>query len=109
MSWPGEEIGPKGILELARTDQMYVIAEVPESDVGRVRIGNKARIRSEALAEPLGGAVESIGSQVSKENVAPADPVSFSDERIVEVRIRLDDSSRASHLIHGKVTALIEP
>ena len=106
---PGEEVGPKGILELARTDQMYVIAEVAESDIDRVRIGNRAKIRSEASAEPLQGAVESIGSQVTKENVEPTDPVSFSDARVVEVRIRLDESSRASHQIHGKVTALIEP
>lgn len=108
-AYPGEEVGPKGVLELGRTDQMYVIGEVIESDVHRVRTGQKATITSEAFAQPLHGEVDSIGTQVIKEDLSPTDPSSFSDARVVEVKIRLDDSSAASRLIHGKVTAVIEP
>lgn len=106
---PGEEVGPGGILEMARTNQMYVIGEVFESDISRVRAGQKATITGEALKEPLLGEVESIGSQVAKEDLAPTDPVSFSDARVIEVRIRLDNSDIASRLIHSKITAMIEP
>ena len=108
-AYPGEEVGPTGVLELGRTDQMYVIGEVVEADVNRVRIGQKATITSEALPQPLHGEVDSIGTQVTKEDLSPTDPSSFSDARVVEVKIRLDDSSAASRLIHGKVTAVIEP
>src|SRR5580704_1551991 len=41
---PGEEIGPRGVIEIGRTDKMYVIAEVFESDVPRVKVGQNATI-----------------------------------------------------------------
>jgi HlyD family secretion protein len=44
---PGERVGPEGIVELADTSVMYAVAEVYETDVGRVRIGQRARIRSQ--------------------------------------------------------------
>jgi HlyD family secretion protein len=88
---------------------MYVIAEVFESDVDRLRLGQKATITSEAFKDALHGAVDSIGSQVAKQDIQPTDPVSFSDARVVEVKVRLDESEKASHLIHGKVTVVIEP
>jgi HlyD family secretion protein len=108
-AFPGEDAGPRGVLDLARTDRMFAIAEVVESDVHRVRVGQKATVTSEALAQPMHGQVESIGTQVTGQDVSPTDPRSFSDAKIVEVKIRLDDSDTASKLIHGKVTAVIEP
>jgi HlyD family secretion protein len=104
---PGEEVGPQGILELARTDEMYVIAEVFESDVNRVEIGQAATITGEALKEPLHGKVDSIGLLVAKNNVLKTDPASLTDARVVEVKIRLDDSARAARLIYAKVTVVI--
>jgi HlyD family secretion protein len=106
---PGEEIGPKGVIDIGRTDKMYVIAEVFESDVPRVKVGQKATITSEAFPTSWSGEVESIGSQVAKGDIDQTNPVSLTDARIVEVKIRLADSSEASRLIHGKVTAVIEP
>jgi HlyD family secretion protein len=106
---PGEEIGPRGVIEIGRTDKMYVIAEVFESDIPRVKVGQKATITSEAFSKPWSGEVESIGSQVAKGDIDQTNPVSLTDARVVDVKIRLDDSSEASRLIHGKVTAVIEP
>jgi HlyD family secretion protein len=106
---PGEEIGPRGVIEIGRTDKMYVIAEVFESDVPRVKVGQNATITSEAFSKPWSGVVESIGSQVAKGDIDQTNPVSITDARVVDVKIRLADSSEASRLIHGKVTAVIEP
>jgi HlyD family secretion protein len=106
---PGEEIGPKGVIEIARTNNMYVIAEVFESDLPRVKVGQNATITSEAFAKPWTGVVESIGSQVAKGDIDQTNPVSLTDARVVEVKIRLADSTEASRLIHGKVTVVIEP
>lgn len=108
-TWPGEEIRPGGILELAKTDAMYVVAEVPEGDVRRLRIGQRATITGAALADPLEGRVERIGSKVAKNDVLGVDPVAMSDVRVVETRIRLIHPEKAVGLIHAQVSIRIEP
>ena len=105
----GEEVGAHGLLELGRTDRMYVVAEVYESDVKRVHVGQAATMTSEALKVPLHGKVEYIGVNVGKDSLAGLDPVSLTDARVIQVKIRLDESEDAARLIHGQVTALIEP
>ncbi|MDX1644828.1 MAG: HlyD family efflux transporter periplasmic adaptor subunit, partial [Thermoanaerobaculia bacterium] len=57
-TWPGERVGEQGILEVARTDRMVAVAEVYETDIGRVRLGQRATVTSPALSEPLTGTVE---------------------------------------------------
>jgi len=99
----GEEVGVEGILELGRTDRMYVIAEVPESDVARVKRGDVVTIMGDALQESMQGAVEQIGARVMQSRILNTDPASFVDARIVEVKIRLHDSGRAAGLIHARV------
>ena len=46
----GELVGAHGVFELGRVDQMVAIAEVYETDIRHVRVGQKARIKSDALA-----------------------------------------------------------
>jgi HlyD family secretion protein len=106
---PGEEVGPKGILEMGRTDRMYVVAEVYETDIGRVHPGQKAEMSGDLLAHPLAGVVERIGMRVMPASVLPGDPTSFSDNRIIEVRIRLIESAAVAALIDGKVSVVIRP
>ncbi len=44
----GEQVNTsRGIVELARTDQMFALAEVAETDIGKVRKGQRAIITSE--------------------------------------------------------------
>src|ERR1051326_4441096 len=57
---PGEEAGPSGILEMGRTDRMYVFAEVYETDIGRVRPGQHAEISGDLLGQKLTGVVERL-------------------------------------------------
>ena len=108
-TFPGEEIRPGGILELAKTDAMYVVAEVPEGEVRRLRTGQRATITGDALAEPLEGRVERIGSKVAKNDVLNVDPIAMSDVRVVETRIRLVNPEKAVGLIHAQVSVRIEP
>ena len=105
----GEEVGSQGVVELGRTDRMYVVAEVFESDIDRVRVGQAATVVGGALKSPLHGKVESIGLKVGKDSLAQIDPVSLTDARVIEVKIRLDESEPAAGLIHGQVTATIGP
>jgi HlyD family secretion protein len=88
-AWPGEAVGDEGIADLGRTDQMYVVAEVYETDIGKVNLGQQATITSEAFAGKLQGTVDQIGLQIDKKDVLNTDPAADVDARVVEVKIRL--------------------
>ncbi|HSG90331.1 MAG TPA: HlyD family efflux transporter periplasmic adaptor subunit [Pseudomonadales bacterium] len=108
MTWPGELVGRDGILELAAVDRMYAIAEIYETDVAQVRAGQRATVRSKALAQPLGGVVEHVRLQVRKQDEFGTDPAARQDARIVEVEIRLDDPAPAAGLTNLQVEVVIE-
>ena len=106
---PGEEVGPQGILELGKTERMYVVAEVYETDISRVRAGQKADISSDLFTEKLTGTVFQIGTQVTRSELLPLEPSAFADTRVVKVKIKLDDGERVAGLIYGKVDVVIHP
>lgn len=97
-----------GILQLASTDTMHAVAEVYESDVRLVRVGQRATIRSPALDQELSGRVVEIGVQIFKNDVLDVDPASDTDSRVVEVRILLDESKSAAGLTHLQVDVKID-
>lgn len=105
----GERVGDKGIAELGDTSRMYAIAEVYETDIGRVRTGQKAQISSPALPGTLSGIVERIGILIGKKDILKTDPVADADARVVEVEIRLDDPGSAARLTNLRVDVVIEP
>jgi HlyD family secretion protein len=105
----GERVGPSGIAELAQNDQMYAIAEVYETDIGRVAVGQRARVESPALPRELTGRVERIGKKVGKLDLLNTDPVARTDARVVEVRIKLDESDAVQGLSNLQVDVTIEP
>lgn len=105
----GEAISDQGILRIGNTQQMYVVAEVYETDVSRVKVGQKAIISSSAFAENIQGVVEQIGLEVGKKDILNTDPAAKIDARIVEVRIRLQDSERVAGLTNLEVNVLIKP
>jgi len=99
----GERVGPNGIAELGRTDEMYAVAEVYETDIRFVVVGQRAIVRSPAFSEPVNGSVERIGRKIGKNDVLSDDPAARNDARVVEVQIRLDDSSVTSGLTNLQV------
>lgn len=105
----GERVGLEGIAELGETSSMYAVAEVYEADIGRVRVGQRARVSSPALPRELTGRVERIGLKVGKKDVLSTDPVADADARVVEVEVRLDDPEPAASLTNLRVDVVIEP
>jgi HlyD family secretion protein len=104
----GEEVGMQGLLDIGRTKSMFVIAEVYETDVSRVRVGQHATISGDLLGTTtLTGVVERIATNVKDAVVMPGDTVTFSDKRIIETVIRLDRSEQAASLIGGRVIVVI--
>ncbi|MFN7412712.1 MAG: ABC exporter membrane fusion protein [Dolichospermum sp.] len=90
---PGELITNNGIADIGKTSQMYVIAEVYESDITKIIQGKQVRIVGDIFSQELQGKVEKIGLQVSKQNLTNTDPSSNIDNRIVKVHIRLNTAS----------------
>ena len=110
-TWTGEIIGNKGILELGQTQQMYVVAEVYETDIKKVRLGQSVIITGEAFTGKLTGTVTDIGLQVGRQNIFNTNPGSDTDNKIVDVKIRIDksaDNQRVSSLTNLQVQALIQ-
>jgi HlyD family secretion protein len=104
---PGEMAGVHSVLDLGRTDHMFAIAEVYETDIINVKVGQKARVNSSALSAPLNGTVERIRAMVQKKDVIGTDPAARKDARIIEVEIRLDDSEAAANLTNLQVEIVI--
>ena len=90
---PGEVVGNKGIVTIGQTDQMYVVAEVYETDVARVRLGQKAIVTGSAFEGKLEGKVTQVGLEVQQQDVFESDPLVNTDNKVVEVKIRLDSES----------------
>lgn len=107
-AWPGEQVGPDGLLELAPNAPMYAVAEIAEADAGRVRAGQRATISGGALDKPLQGTVERISPKVLQNEIMPVSPSNFSDSRVVEVWIRVEDSNAVADRIHMRVDVVIQ-
>ena len=52
-AYPGERVGPEGIMELGRTDRMYAVAEVYETDITKVKVGQLAYVQTTAMEQGL--------------------------------------------------------
>ncbi|BAZ39253.1 secretion protein HlyD [Calothrix sp. NIES-4101] len=106
----GEVIGSNGIVELGTTSQMYVVAEVYQTDIEKVRIGQKAIISSTAFSGKIQGTVHNIGLQVERQSILSVNPSADTDRRVVEVKIRIDnpsDSQRVAGLTNLQVDVAI--
>ncbi len=106
---PGETVDAAGVLELGRVSRMYAIAEVYETDIRRVRAGQKATVTSNALEAPLTGAVEHVRLKVRKQDTTGTDPAARKDARIVEVEVLLDHPEAVAALTNLQVEVLIHP
>ena len=109
-TYAGEAIDDDGILQLGDVDQMYVVAEIYESDIGKIKLGQQAVITDPSLPKKITGTVERISSQINKNDVLDTDPAADTDSRVVEVKIRLNpkDSSVVAGLINLQVDVEIE-
>ena len=110
-AYPGEVVGEDGVVEFAQTSKMMVVAEVYESDIGKVKVGQTATIKSEtgSFEGEITGEVKQIGLKIGKQDVLSTDPAADVDSRVVEVKIYLDleTSDRVSHLTNSKAIVKI--
>jgi HlyD family secretion protein len=112
-SRPGERPGEAGILEIGANNQMEAVAEVYESDIGRVRLGQTVTLTSEngGFEGRLEATVLRISPQVRQRQVLSTDPTGDADARVVEVRLALApaDIQRVRQLAGLKIIARFNP
>ncbi len=107
---PGEIVSDDGIVNIGQTDQMYALAEVYESDISKVHLGQRVRVVNDFLPDELQGTVDWVGLQVRRQNVINTDPSSNIDGRVIEVRVRLDpaSSTKAAKFTNMQVKVVIQ-
>jgi HlyD family secretion protein len=87
---PGEVVGPRPILQLGDTSQMYAVAEVDEEQIGWIQKGQRARITNRTWSKAKEGTVESWTPMIAKNDILGLDPAAAAFARVVEVQIRID-------------------
>jgi HlyD family secretion protein len=109
----GERPEASGILEVGANQRMEAIAEVYESDINRIRVGQRVELESESggYQGTITARVLRISPQVRQRQVLSTDPSADADARIVEVRLSLDpaQSQRVTNLAGMKIIARFEP
>jgi HlyD family secretion protein len=104
---PGEAPGNKGIVEIAQNDNMMAIAEIYESDISKIKVGQTAEITSEtgSFKGTLKGTVTQVGLQVAKKDVLNTDPAADADSRVVEVKLAIEptDTVNIRGLTNSKI------
>ncbi|SFK69064.1 HlyD family secretion protein [Nitrosomonas aestuarii] len=108
---PGERINDRGLLEMANLTQLDIVAEIYESDLPRIRVGQNARINAIGFEQIYNARVRELGYQVKKNDLNDTDPLADRDNRIVEVRLTLESDAvnDLRHQIFRQVRVQIEP
>ena len=104
----GESVGSAAVLTMGDTEKMHAVAEIYETDIARIRLGQSARITSRALPIAVTGRVIEVGFTIHKNDVLNVDPAARADARVVEVRIELDDATAVKRLTNHTVDVLID-
>jgi HlyD family secretion protein len=110
-TWPGERITDQGLLEMADLSQLDVVAEVYEADFPKVHLGQTAEIRLAGFPASYAAKVRELGFQVRKNDLNDTDPLADKDNRIIEVRLTLENEAVTDlqHQIYRQVQVRILP
>jgi multidrug resistance efflux pump len=93
---PGERLGGDPAVQLGDLSAMYVVCQVYEGDLLRLRPGMSATVTAQSLPQALHGRIEEVGRMVDTQ------------ARLGEVRIRLDSPEPAARLVGMQVDVAIE-
>ncbi len=106
----GERPGNDGVLDLGDTTRMTVEAEVYQTLIGRVAVGDPVTMTAPAIDGILSGQVSAIGLEIGRQSITSDDPAANTDARVVDVIVALDavSSSRAERLTNLQVLARID-
>lgn len=109
----GDLVQSKPILQMANVDKMIVLAEVDEKDIKRVEIGQAATITSSSGAidgnecARVRGKVIWKATYVGKAEMIPLDPRAAVSDRVIHVKIAVDEPKCVAKLIGLQVQVKI--
>jgi HlyD family secretion protein len=93
-AWPGDKVGDNGLLEMADTSSMVVTAEVYQSDMGKLKIGQGATITADGFQGSARATLYKILPQVQKQSTFAGTPGENMDQRVYEVKLRLQPTAK---------------
>lgn len=108
----GDKVGDSGLVEMGNTKQMGVIAEVYQTDLPEIRLGQEATITADGFPGKTGqGRVTEISRQISRQSVFSGESGENVDRRVVEVKIALPENeiAKASRVNYLQVNVLFAP
>ena len=88
-AWPGDKVGDNGLLEMADTSAMVVTAEVYQSDMDKLKLGQGATITADGFDGSARASLYKILPQVQKQSTFAGTPGENMDQRVYEVKLRL--------------------
>ena len=103
----GEGAARRALLAMGNTQAMTIEAEVSVGDAGRVRVGARATVRSDAWAGELTGTVTAVALRVQRSTLTAPAVFANVDRRVVEATIRPDATARLEGHTGAEVTVLI--
>jgi len=103
----GEAITADGILRMADLSQLIVVAEIDESQAGRIANGGAAKIEGSMLPQPVQAKVSRIAHEVFRQKRPASDILIGRDARIVEVE--LTPQTPLPFVVGGEVTVHLAP
>ena len=88
----GEGVTPEiPILAIADLSKIWVNAEVDETDIGRVHVGEKAQITSNAYpGQTFAGSVREIANYAGARKIRPSNPAVNLGLKVVQVKIQIE-------------------
>jgi multidrug resistance efflux pump len=85
---------PVPLITVADVGKTWINAEVDEIDIGRIAVGNRVDVGSDAYPDrAFRGRIAEIADYVGSRTVRPNDPARNLDMKVVQVKVILDDES----------------
>lgn len=86
---PGDKVGDEGLLEMADTANMVVVAEVYQTDLPKISKGQLATITVDGFNGTIRAKVYQLIPQVKRQTVFVGEPGENMDQRVFEVKLKL--------------------
>lgn len=85
---------PSAIVTLGDSTRMRVRAEVDETDIAKVAVGQRAYVTADAYGDrKFWGRVVRVGSMLGRKNIRTDEPTERVDTKVLEVLVELEDAS----------------
>jgi len=92
---PGEAVDISApLVVLGDTRKIIIKAEVDETDVGKLALGQKAMITADAYpGRTFPGTIYEMGQTVGKRKIRPEDPTRMQDMKVLETKIEITEGA----------------